>query len=190
MTFQVTGRPLISFGKHSGLLLMGLRYGRGDVAPARCPHPLPTSPEDQGSTDHVSGREKPDTSGRELEWGPSLVSAVAWRAQSHTSGHSPCPAHRSPSPPRADPGIMGQPSEAWAGWTAGGRLGQAKRWTGVRHVLSFSAHHLLSPRRQGTLWGKNIDLGTQAGPGVNLILLNVCEPQFSHLQNGSPIPTF
>lgn len=69
MTFQVTGRPLISFGKHSGPRLMGLRYGRGDVAPARCPHPLPTSPEDQGSADHVSGRGKPDTFGRELECG-------------------------------------------------------------------------------------------------------------------------
>lgn len=69
MTFQVTGRPLTSSGKHSGPLLMGLRYGRGDAAPARCPHPLPTSPEDQSPADHVSGREKPDTFGRELQCG-------------------------------------------------------------------------------------------------------------------------
>ena len=69
MTFQVTGRPLTSSGKHSGPLLMGLRYGRGDAAPARCPHPLPTSSEDQSPADHVSGREKPDTFGRELQCG-------------------------------------------------------------------------------------------------------------------------
>lgn len=69
MTFQVTGRPLISFGKHSGLLLMGQRYGRGDVAPARCPRPLLTSPGDQNPEDNVSKMEKPDTFGRELEGG-------------------------------------------------------------------------------------------------------------------------
>ena len=48
---------------------MGLQCGRGDTAPACCPRPLPTSPEDQHSEDRVSGREKLDTFGRGLECG-------------------------------------------------------------------------------------------------------------------------
>lgn len=89
MTFQVTGRPLISFGKHSGLLLMGLRYGRGDVAPARCPHPLPTSPEIRALRVVFQGAGNRTPLVESWRVGHALVPAVALRLKAKGEGVAP-----------------------------------------------------------------------------------------------------
>lgn len=123
MTFQVTASPLISSGKHSGLLLMGLRCGRGDKAPARCPHPLPTSPGDQRSEDRLSGRQKLDTFSRRLEWGSLPGACCGFEGSKPIMGHTG-PSHRSRSSLGGWPQLHGQlPSVAGAGWTTGCREG-------------------------------------------------------------------
>lgn len=181
MTFQVTGSPLISFVKHSGLLLMGLQCGRGDTAPARCPRPLPTSPVDQHSGDRVSGREKLDTSGRRLECGSlpgaccgvggskpimGAQSLALHSAHSHLSGADPgtegdCPQRRG----------QGGPQDA-------GRTGREEERG--EDVFSFPAAPPTVFKEAGSYLVKEHGLGL-SDPGDSEPIL----PHCAHLQNGN-----
>lgn len=154
--FQVTGRPLISFGKHSDLLLMGLRYGRGDVAPARRPHPLPTSAEEQSSEDRISGREKLDISVGGLECG-SLPGACRG-----VGGTVPGPTHRlllsrGLTQASRGPGLQGM------GWMDNRKRVRAGLEVEGDMRSPSQLHHLQSARRQGNIWAKEMHLGFRWG---------------------------
>lgn len=181
MTFQVTGRPLISFGKHSDLLLMGLRYGRGDVAPACCPHPLSTSPEEQSSEDSISGREKLDTSVGGLECG-SLPGACCG-----FGGTVPGPTHRLPW-------SRGLTQASWGPSLRG--LGWMDNRTHVRAGLEVERemrspsqlHHLLSARRQEGIWAKGMHLGFRQGRVRSLCCCKFMGPSLLIYRMGTTTP--
>lgn len=160
---------------------MGLRYGRGDVAPARRPHPLPTSPKEQSSEDRISGREKLDTSVGGLECG-SLPGACCG-----FGGTVPGPTHRLPwsrglTQASREPGLWG------LGWMD--NRTQVKAGLEVEGEMRSPSqlHHLLSARRQEGIWAKEMHLGFRRGWVRGLCCCKFTSPSFLTYRMGTTTP--